>query len=86
VSLIVELDRIEEILTLSGAEAVSMNSAKYDHAAKLREQRRILELIPPPDGVFIAAAKNACIQAGLSQEIIDILHPPGLEPIKKHSE
>jgi hypothetical protein len=86
VSLIVELDIIEEILTLSGAEAVSMNSAKYDHAAKLREQRRFLDRIPPPDGVFIAAAKNACIQAGLSQETIDILHPPSLDPVKKHLE
>jgi hypothetical protein len=24
--------------------------------------------------------KKACIQAGLSQETIDILHPPGSEP------
>ena len=85
-SLIVELDSIKEILTLSGAEAMSMNSAKYDHAAKLREQRHFLELIPPPDDVFIAAAKKACIQAGLSQETIHILHPPRREPIKKHSE
>ena len=57
-----------------------MDTVKCDLAAKLREQRRILELIPPPDDVFIAAAKNACIQAGLSQETIDILHPPGSEP------
>jgi hypothetical protein len=42
-----------------------MDTVKYDLAAKLREQRRILELMPPPDDVFIAAA-NACIQAGLS--------------------
>jgi hypothetical protein len=82
----VELDSIKEILTLNGAEAMLMSSAKYDHAAKLREQRRFLDRIPPPDGVFIAAAKNACIQAGLSQETIDILHPPSLEAVKKHSE
>jgi hypothetical protein len=53
---------------------------KYDLAAKLREQRRILDLIPPPGKVFEAVAKNACIQAGLSQETIDILHPPASEP------
>jgi hypothetical protein len=57
-----------------------MDPTKYDVAAKLREQRRILDLIPPPDEVFEAAAKNACIQAGLSQETIDILHPPDSEP------
>lgn len=56
-----------------------MASARYDPAGKLREQRRILELIPPPGPVFIAAAKNACIRAGLSQETIDILHPPAQE-------
>jgi hypothetical protein len=55
-----------------------MDLVKYDLAAKLREPRRILELVPPPDDVFIAAAKNACIQTGLSQETIDILHPPRL--------
>jgi hypothetical protein len=62
-----------------------METAKYDLAAKLREQRRILELIPPPDEVFEAAAKDACIQAGLSQETIDILHPPGSGPGVKPS-
>ena len=62
-----------------------METAKYDLAAKLREQRRILELIQPPDEVFEASAKNACIQAGLSQETIDILHPPGPEPDVKPS-
>jgi hypothetical protein len=57
-----------------------MDTTKYDSAAKLRVQRRLLDLIPPPDEVFEAAAKNACIQAGLSQETIDILHPPASEP------
>jgi hypothetical protein len=57
-----------------------MDPTKYDLAAKLREQRRILDLILPPDEVFMVAAKNACIQAGLSQETIDILHPSGSEP------
>jgi hypothetical protein len=57
-----------------------MESIKYDLAAKLPEHRRILDLIPPPDEVFTAAAKNACIQAGLSQETIDTLHPPSSEP------
>jgi hypothetical protein len=61
-------------------EADPMDATRYDLAAKLREQRRILDLIPPPDEVFISAAKNACIQAGLSQETIDILHPPSSEP------
>jgi hypothetical protein len=61
-------------------EADPMDATRYDLAAKLREQRRILDLIPPPDEVFIAAAKNACIQAGLSKETIDILHPPDSEP------
>jgi hypothetical protein len=60
------------------AEADPMDAT--DFAAKLREQRRILDLIPPPDEVFMAAAKNASIQAGLSQETIDILHPPDSEP------
>jgi hypothetical protein len=72
--------------TLTVAEVMPMDTVKYDLAAKLREQRRILELIPPPDDVFIAAAKNACIQAGLSQETIDILHPPGSEPGVKLSK
>jgi hypothetical protein len=35
-----------------------MDPTKYDVAAKLREQRRILDLIPPPDEVFEAAAKK----------------------------
>ena len=59
--------------TLTVAEVVPMDTAKYDLAARLREQRRILELIPPPEDVFDAAAKNACIQAGLSQETIHII-------------
>ena len=40
------------------AEVVPMDLVKYDLAAKLREQRRIVELIPPPDDVFIAAEKK----------------------------
>jgi hypothetical protein len=71
------MDIIEETPTFRVAEAAPMDTPKYDLAARLLEQKRVLELIPPPD---------ACIQAGLSQEIIDILHPPGLEPVKKHSE
>jgi len=63
-----------------------MGTAKFDLAAKLREQRRILELIPPPDEIFEAAAKNACIQAGLSQETIDIQHPPDSGPGVKLSK
>jgi hypothetical protein len=70
---------------LKVTKAKQMDTAKYDLAAKLREQRRILELIPAPDEVFIAAAKNACIQAGLSQETIDILHPLGPEQDVKPS-
>jgi hypothetical protein len=62
-----------------------MDTAKYDLAARLREQRCLLELIPPPDDVFIAAARSACIRAGLSQETIDILQPTGSEPVGKLS-
>ncbi len=76
-SLEFQLDNTKANRTLRLAKTVSIETAKYDFAAKLREQRRLLELIQPPDDVFIAAARNACIQAGLSQETIDILHPPG---------
>jgi hypothetical protein len=57
-----------------------MESTKYDFEKKLRERQRFLDFIPPLDDVFIAAAKSAWIQAGLSQETIDILHPPKSEP------
>lgn len=80
------MDSIEETLTFRVAEAAPMDTPKYDLAARLLEQKRILERIPPPDDVFVAAAKNACIQAGLSQETIDILHPPSLDRVRKRSE
>jgi hypothetical protein len=71
---------VQQDYNLKITETEPMDPTKYDLAVKLREQRRILDLIPPPDEVFIAAAKNACVQAGLSQETIDILHPPSSEP------
>jgi hypothetical protein len=50
-----------------------MTEAVYDPIGKAREQRRILDLIPPPGEAFHAAARSAMIQAGLSEQQIEFL-------------
>ena len=50
-----------------------MMEAVYDPIGKSREQRRLLDLIPPPGEAFHAAAHSAMIQAGLTEEQIEFL-------------
>lgn len=50
-----------------------MTEAVYDPIGKAREQRHILDLIPPPGEAFHAAARSAMIQAGLSEEHVEFL-------------
>jgi hypothetical protein len=52
-----------------------MNLVKYDSEAAAESREKFLQLIPEPDAVFIAAAKRAVINAGFSDEILEILHP-----------
>jgi hypothetical protein len=73
----VQLDKCESQTYFDGSGGRANGHGKI---RSRREASRAAALIPPPDNVFIAAAKNACIQAGLSQETIDILHPPSSEP------
>lgn len=60
-----------------------MTEAVYDPIGKAREQRRVLDLIPEPDAAFHAAAKSAMIQAGLSDEIVDLLDRNATAPTPK---
>jgi hypothetical protein len=52
-----------------------MNSVKYESNAESKGQEDFLKLIPVPDDVFLAAAKRAVINAGLTDEVVEILHP-----------
>ncbi|MEA2910306.1 MAG: hypothetical protein QOJ15_2387 [Bradyrhizobium sp.] len=42
---------------------------------RAREQRRFVDGIPAPDDAFVAAAKSAVMQSGLSDETVETLHP-----------
>jgi hypothetical protein len=50
-----------------------MNSAKYDTKAKMKSNEEFLRLIPAPDEVFLAAGKRAAINAGISDDVMEIL-------------
>ena len=52
-----------------------MNSAKYGPNGESRDRKNFLESIPVPDDVFLAAAKRAVINAGMADEVVEILHP-----------
>jgi hypothetical protein len=52
-----------------------MNSVKYGSNEESKERENFLKLVPAPDDVFLAAAKRAVINAGLADEVVDILHP-----------
>jgi hypothetical protein len=52
-----------------------MNSVKYGSNAESKGREDFLKLIPVPDDVFLAAAKRAVISAGLTDEVVEILHP-----------
>jgi hypothetical protein len=56
-----------------------MNSAKYDHEARIRSREEFLAQVPAPDEVFVAAARRAVLSAGLDAEIVDLLHPETIE-------
>jgi len=47
--------------------------AIFDPIGDARRQRRILDLIPESDPVFDAAARAAAIEAGLSEEVVELL-------------
>lgn len=51
-----------------------MNSV--NHASEAAERRqKFLQSILEPDAAIIAAAKRAVINAGISDETLEILHP-----------
>ncbi|MBR0684290.1 hypothetical protein JQ594_00025 [Bradyrhizobium manausense] len=52
-----------------------MNSVKYGSNEESKDRENFLKLIPVPDDVFLAAAKRAVINAGLADEVVEILHP-----------
>ena len=52
-----------------------MTSVAYDIVGKAEERRRILDLIPAPGPRFLAAAKQAMIDAGLDAAVIETLDP-----------
>ena len=62
-----------------------MTEAVYDPIGKTREQRHIIDLIPPPGEAFHAAARSAMVQAGLSEEQIEFLDQAAREPSPKLS-
>lgn len=59
-----------------------MNSIKYDHEGRLRRREEFLRNIPAPDDVFIAAAKNAVMSAGIGNEVVEVLHPETLSSLQ----
>jgi hypothetical protein len=62
-----------------------MNSTKYESNAESKDREDFLKAIPLPDDVFLAAAKRAVINAGMSDEIVEILHPKAPEDRPRHS-
>ena len=52
-----------------------MNSVKYGSSEESKDRENFLKLIPVPDDVFLAAAKRAVINAGMADEVVEILHP-----------
>ncbi len=56
-----------------------MNSAKYDHGARIRSREDFLAQVPAPDEIFVAAARRAVMSAGFDTEIVDFLHPEAAE-------
>ena len=55
-----------------------MNSVKYGSNEDSKDRENFLKLIPVPDDVFLAAAKRAVINAGMADEVVEILHPKNL--------
>jgi hypothetical protein len=49
--------------------------AAWRRNAESKDREDFLKTIPLPDDVFLAAAKRAVINAGMSDEIVEILHP-----------
>jgi hypothetical protein len=45
-----------------------MDTTKHDSAAKLREQRRLLDLIPPPGEAFEAAQRTPASKPALARK------------------
>jgi hypothetical protein len=62
-----------------------MNSAKYESNAESKDREDFLKTIPLPDDVFLAAAKRAVINAGMSDAIVEILHPKAPDNRPRHS-
>jgi|HubBroStandDraft_2_1064218.scaffolds.fasta_scaffold341828_2 hypothetical protein len=58
-----------------------MNSVEYDHEARIRSREEFLTSVPPPDKVFVAAARRAMTSAGLDKEVIELLHPEVVEKV-----
>jgi len=56
-----------------------VTSVAYDIVGKAEERRRVLDLIPPPGPRFLAAAKQAMIDAGLDADVIETLDPTSVD-------
>jgi hypothetical protein len=52
-----------------------MSSVEDGPKAGNKSREDFLKAIPLPDDVFLAAAKRAVISAGLTDEVVKILHP-----------
>lgn len=62
-----------------------MNSVKYGSMAESKDRKDFLKAIPLPDEVFLAAAKRAVISAGMTEEVVEILHPETPQERSRHS-